>query len=162
MPPELDHLRLADLSDREVLLALMDAADGDGFASAPDIASQLGMKGDHPQRMVSSRCAWLRRYGAVERELLWDDNGNAIMNRKGEQRTGQRWRPTELGYALARGSLKKAQENALAGLTDEQLVLATRAIAERARGSSNASFGKMTEREWKHRWLRQNGDGRKW
>jgi len=155
MAPALDHLRLEDLSDREVLLALIDAADGDGFASAPDIAAQLGMKGDHPQRMVSSRCAWLRRYGAVERELLWDEHGNAIMNRKGEQRQGQRWRPTELGYALARGSLKKGQQSALEGLSDEQLVLATREIAERARG--NGYFGKMTEREWKHRWLRTNG-----
>jgi hypothetical protein len=154
----LDHLRLGDLSDREILLVLDDVADDEGYANAHDIAAQLAMIGDHPNRSVSVRLSWLARYGAVERELLWDEHGNPLfVGNSTEQRRGQRWRMTPIGEALATGSLKRAQERALDELTDEQLLLATRVIAERARSSRNATSGKLAEREWKHRWLRVNG-----
>jgi hypothetical protein len=153
----LERLRLADLSDREILLIMIDLAETDGWVLALDVADRLAMKGDHPHRMVASRLAWLRRYGAVERELLWDEHGNAIINRAGEHKHGQRWRPTDVGRAIAQGALRKAQETALAGITDEQLVLVARHVAERARGASSETSAKLVEREWKHRWLRQNG-----
>jgi hypothetical protein len=158
----LDHLRLVDLSDREILLIMKDLSQGveDGWVLAIDVADRLGMRGDHPHRKVASRLAWLRRYGAVERELLYDELGQPLLTRKGEHRAGQRWRPTEIGDAIALGALKRAQERALEGLNDEQLLLVARHVAERARGASSATSSKMIEREWKHRWLRQNGNGR--
>lgn len=145
----LSHLRLGDLSDREILLVLNDVADPEGWAEAIDVASQLAMIGDHPQRSVSVRLSWLARYGAVEREI--------VKTRTGGERKGQRWRLTPTGAALAMGQLKRAQERALEELSDEQLILATRLIAERARSSRNDTSSKLTEREWKHRWLRVNG-----
>jgi hypothetical protein len=146
----LDHLRLGDLSDREILLTLMDVADHDGYADARDIAMQLAMIGDHPHRAVASRLSWLRRYGAVDREEephKPEDGGPPV----------RRWRLTQIGEAIATGSLKRAQERALEEVGDDQLVLLTRLIAERARASGSATSAKLAEREWKHRWIRVNG-----
>jgi hypothetical protein len=144
----LDHLRLADLSDREILLVLRDVADGDGWADAVHVADQLAMIGDHPHRMVASRLSWLRRYGAVDREEEQHkrDDGSKV----------RRWRLTATGEALALGTLKRAQERALEGLDDTQLLLVARHVAEHARAAS-ATAAKLTEREWKHRWTRDGG-----
>jgi hypothetical protein len=158
----LEHLRLADISDREILLTLIDIAnddpaDNDGWVDGPDIAQRLGMKGERPGRCVATRMSWLQRYGAVERELLYDANGNPITNRNtGEHKRGQRWRPTEVGHAVASGAMKKSQQNALDAMDDAQLLLTARFVADAARGSSGAG-AKMIEREWKHRWTATNG-----
>src|SRR3954468_22929316 len=110
----MESLRLEDMSDRELLLAMLGAAAPDGFVDRHDVAAHLGMKPDgHGPRSVSVRLAWMARWGTVERELLWDENGNPIMNRaKTQQRVGQRWALTERGRAIASGALKKSQENA--------------------------------------------------
>src|SRR4051812_18644976 len=100
--PPLESLRLDDMSDREVLLVVRDvsATSPDGWVLAVDVADQIGVRGDRRKHAVASRLAWLRRFGAAERELLWDENSNPIMNRAGTaQRTGQRWRLTDIGLA---------------------------------------------------------------
>lgn len=140
----LEHLRLGDLSDREILLTLRDVADDDGYAYAQDIADGLSMGGDHPHRSVAVRLSWLRRYGAVDREF------------PGTYKQG-RWRLTPTGSELAMGTLKASQERLLDGLTDAQVLAVTRHVAQQARMMGNHTSSKLIEREWKHRWTRQNG-----
>src|SRR5262245_7329546 len=118
----LEHLRLADLSDREVLMAMLDLTDDpESYVNSDDVAKQLGMKGDRAKQCVAIRLSWMSRYGAVERELLYDENRNPIVTRAGDHKRGQGWRPTEVGEAIADGSLKANQERMLDGLTDAQL-----------------------------------------
>lgn len=149
----LDHLRLADLSDRELLLLVADHADGEGWASAKDIALQLQMS-DGGHRSVANRLSWLMRHGVVERELLWDEHGNAVMHtRNGQpaQKRGQRWRLTETGQAMAAGKLRAAQLRALAELTDGQLLVAARELAARTATASDGVQW-VGRREWQRRW----------
>jgi predicted transcriptional regulator len=78
MPRE--HLTLLDLSDREFLLVVMDASDGDGWADSQDIANLL----DVERRNASSRLSWLVRWGVVEREHKRDESGNLRYHRDGK------------------------------------------------------------------------------
>src|SRR5215471_1778606 len=153
----LEHLRLVDLSDREILLTLVEVADEDSFAHAEEIAAKLGMKGDNAKRCVITRLSWLSRYGAVERELLYDELGVPQTTRGGKLKLGQGWKPTEIGYSIANGQLKQNQTKMLEGLTDAQMLSVTRYVAEQARGMGNFTSSKLIEREWRHRWTRQNG-----
>jgi len=153
----LEHLRLADLSDREILLTLVEVADEDSFAHAEEIAAKLGMKGDNAKRCVITRLSWLSRYGAVERELLMDEYGIPMTTRAGEVKKGQGWKPTEIGQQIANGQLKSNQTKMLEGLTDAQMLSVTRYVAEQARGMGNFTSSKLIEREWRHRWTRENG-----
>jgi prolyl-tRNA synthetase len=140
---KLEHLRLGDLSDREILLTLRDVADDDGWATSLDISEQLSMGGDKPTQCVAQRLSWLRRYGAVDRE----DGKGAL----------RRWRLTEVGGRLAMGTLKANQERMLEGLDDAQVLAVTRYVAQQARHMGNHTSSKLIEREWKHRWIAQNG-----
>jgi hypothetical protein len=148
----LTHLRIQDYSDREMLLVLNDVADSDGWADARDIAAQLAMIGDNPHRSVSCRMGWLRKYGAVDREPV----KHKRESEEGRTIVVQRWRLTAIGQDIAMGKLRAAQEKAIRDLDDGQLLLMTRAIADRAK-SSPATSAKLSEREWRHRWTRING-----
>lgn len=155
----LDHLRLQDLSDREVLLIVMDVADADGWAWAYDVGGQIGLVEEHRRRGAAQRLSWMVRYGAVEREHLADEHGNLryINDDTGRPKYGQRWRLTELGEEIAMGQLRAPQQRALDGLADDaQLLLAVRHVATHARHSRSAA--KLLEREWRHQWTR-NGHG---
>jgi hypothetical protein len=146
-----DTLKLSDMSDRELLLAMLDVAGPDGYVDRHDVAQHLGMKGEDPARSVSVRLAWMARWQTVERELLWDDNGNAIMNRAGtEQRRGQRWRLTDRGRAIASGELKKSQENAVADMDEATMLLIVQRIA-RSSIEGGVAAEALVRREWNYR-----------
>jgi hypothetical protein len=154
--PPLESLRLDDMSDREVLLVVRDvsATSPDGWVLAVDVADQIGVRGERRKHSVSSRLAWLRRFGAAERELLWDENSNPIMNRAGTaQRTGQRWRLTDIGLAIANGNLRRAQERAVWDLDDSQALLLTRLLAGQIQGADSTAC-KLAEREWRRTFMR--------
>jgi hypothetical protein len=142
------HLTLLDLSDRELLLVLRDVSDGLGFASALDIATQLDLIGDG-HRSVSVRLSWLKRYGAVEREMERDAQGNIRTTRAGKAVTTQRWKLTDIGLAMATGKLKAAQERVFEGLDDGQMLMATRWLTRRVQASA-PTVGKLMDREYRH------------
>ena len=147
-------LKLVDFSDRELLLILDDVADSDGWASSRDMTEPVGLPEDG-YRHVSSRLAWLRRYGAIERELLWDENGNPIMGPLG-QKQGQRWRPTEAGRLMAYGKLSKAQYRALEAIGEGQMILAMRQMSLHYQQSSEIG-ATLARREWVYGMSRRNG-----
>lgn len=156
-------LRLQVMSDREVLLIVRDVADGDGWAYAYDVGERIGLDETHRKRAAAQRLSWLRRYGAVERELLpgptaVDDAGTHGLAYDAEEkpRFGQRWRLTELGEAIALGRLRKPTERAIDGMSEAEALLAIRTIGGRARHSAAA---KLLEREWRYQWTRENGGG---
>src|SRR5262252_4941792 len=142
----LEHLRLQDLSDREILLVLIDAADEGEYAHADEIARALGMRGDNAKRCVITRLSWLSRYGAVERELLYDELGQPVRHRSGEHKKGQGWTPTEIGHQIAAGTLKANQTKMLEGMDDAQILAVTRYVAEQARHMGNFTSSKLIER----------------
>jgi hypothetical protein len=152
----LETLRLEDLSDREVLLVIADLAgeDADGWVLAYDVGERLGIAETKRKRAASSRMSWLRRYGALEREYLTTEHGEIKYDTKGNPRWGQRWRLTVAGHEIAMGNLRAGQHKAVDGMTDGQLLLLTRALADRARYAESSTAAKLAEREWKHQWTR--------
>jgi hypothetical protein len=140
------HLTLLDLSDRELLLVLRDVSDGQGWATALDIAAQLDVI-EH--RSVSVRLSWLRRYGAVEREMERDASGNIRTTRAGKTVYTQRWALTGVGLAMATGKLRAAQERAFEGLDDGQMLMATRWLTRRVQASA-PTVAKLMDREYRH------------
>jgi hypothetical protein len=140
----IDSLRIEDFSDREFLLVLRDVADGDGWADSEHVAAYLDLRN---KRLASSRLSWLRRYGAVEREVKRDHTGNIRAHRNGEIQYTQRWRLTPLGEAMALGKLRKRDEQTLGGMNEGQMLLAVRYISEQSRGESGP--GKLLQREWR-------------
>jgi len=143
-----EHLRLEDLSDREVLLVVADVAgesDG-GFADALDIAARLDIGGEYPRRTVAVRLSWLARWGALQREHERDEGGNIRYKRDGAVKYTQRWGLTPVGWQVASGELRKGLETQLERVDDAQMVVLTRWVARR-----NGSFTarKLAEREWK-------------
>lgn len=144
-------LTLEEMSDRELLMALHDVADGEGWASSQQVADQLSHRAniDHMRRSVQVRFSWLVRYGALEREHLSDEQGNLLYTRSGKAKWGQRWRFTEIGEALALGKLKVADERKLDGLKDEQLIPVVRWLTSRQR-TSEFTAATLIKREWRY------------
>ena len=140
----LERLTILDFSDREFLLVMIDAADGEGYATSADIASRLDLK---DTRSASSRLSWLVRFGAVEREHARDDTGAIRYHRDGRVMHTQRWRPTELGLAIAQGRLRKGDQSALDRLGDGQMLLVTRWLSERT--TDDSGLARMVQREWR-------------
>lgn len=134
------------MSDREVLLVMLDLGDGDPVDPA-QLADAIGIKADQPRRMVSARMAWLKRYGAVDKEFATDEHGNVLRNRAGEARTTQRYRPSQLGMDIATGTLRANQAKALDSLDHGAMLDATRWLTEHATGQ----LGQLIRREWRYR-----------
>lgn len=145
--PRLEHLRLIDFSDRELLIIVDEASREYGYASSPQIAEALGL-GEHGNRMVASRMAWLGRYSFVEKEVLRDEQGNIRTRRDGTEMYAQRWKLTEMGRAIAYGDLRKTQSKMLDGMTEGQRVLLARWLAAQAGPQDTVSWA--ISREWKH------------
>lgn len=136
---QLTHLTLLDVSDRELLLLVRDNADGAGFVWPSQIALVLDIGGDHPERTVSSRFAWLKRLGALERPGPGDTIGYNEHRQAG-------WRLTDLGLAIAVGRLKKNAETLLEGLDPGALILLTRWLGGRV---SQNGVGRFVDREYR-------------
>jgi hypothetical protein len=147
-----EHLTLLDLSDREFLLVVMDASDGDGWSDAQDIANLL----DVERRNASSRLSWLVRWGVVEREHKRDEHGNIRYHRDGKAMHTQRWRLTPIGADMATGKLRKTQETALSGAKDAEVLMLARTLAQRQKQLPFA-VGKLMTREWRSVIEHRNG-----
>jgi hypothetical protein len=99
-------LKLEDFADHELLYALEEHADADGTISSSELADALGLAGlEHPTNNVSSRLAWLKRYGIVYRD---EDT--------------KRWGFTPVGMNLMHGRLTAAQTRMLDNLDPDMLL----------------------------------------
>lgn len=114
----------------ELLFRVRDLADEDGWVTSPEVAEAIGLDHPHPSRCVSSRFAWLRRYGTMERE-------------------GRRWRLSQAGVQLVEAVLRKQQRTVLEGMDDAQLFHAMRVMGTRYVEASVPSATLM-RREWKY------------
>lgn len=141
-----EHLRLEDLSDRELLLVIADIAGDGGYADGLDIAARLDIGGEYPRRTVACRLSWLVRWGALQREYERDEAGNIRYRRDGKVVYTQRWGLTPMGWAVASGELRKGLETQLERVDDAQMVVLTRWVARR---SSSFTARKLAEREWR-------------
>ena len=151
----LESLTIEDYSDREFLLLVPEYADSDGWTDSQAIAEVVGLSRRYP----AQRLAWLARFGAVEREHMRDEHNNIRYRRNGKPMFTQRWRLTDIGDALAHGKLKATQEKLLEGLSDDQMLLVTRAVGSRQRHADNPTVAKLISREWRYATSAQrNGD----
>lgn len=123
-------LTLYDFSDRELLLAMLDHGDAEGWVSVYDLAGELGIEAKRPGQHVGVRMGWMRRYGATERK-----------NGKPE------WRPTEVGKALALGRLTVGQARMLDDLPPDKLLILTRVLTRRYNAAGDTAAHLM-RREW--------------
>jgi hypothetical protein len=138
--PQLTHLTLLDVSDRELLLLVRDHANPGGYVFAGQISTVLDIGGERPGRTVASRFSWLKRLGALERADKLEPYGT-------DEETGQLgWRLTELGMAIAVGKLRKSSEQMLEGMDPGALILLTRWLGGRV---SQNGVGRFVDREYR-------------
>jgi hypothetical protein len=137
--PQLTHLTLLDVSDRELLLIVRDHADNAGYIWPSQVAFVLDIGGDHPERVVSSRFSWLKRLGALDRPGSGDTVGYNEHRQAG-------WRLTDLGLAIATGRLNKTTEQMLGKLDPGQVILLTRWLGGRV---SQNGVGRFVDREYR-------------
>ena len=145
----LDSLRLEAYSDRELMLVVRDLAIEDGWVEPEVVAQQLGIETASPRGAVTSRFVWMRRYGAMERELEADDDGTPVFTRAGRVKVTSRWRLTPRGEALALGVLDEKARKQLDALTEDQMLLLTRWVAEKRR-DVNEVAATLMRREWRY------------
>lgn len=143
MPRE--HLRLEDISDRELLLVLVDLTGGNGYATTHEVGAQLDVPDEHIQAVVT-RLSWLKRFGALERE----PDSLVPAPEPGEKRRLRGWGLTAIGHDLAMGAVRKAQLQAMEGARDGDMLVLTRMLAERQRGAGTAVQNLM-RREYVYR-----------
>jgi hypothetical protein len=63
-------MTLYEFRDLDLLARVADEANDEGLVSARDIASALGFAEEDGSKHVSTRFAWMRRYGMLE----WDEH----------------------------------------------------------------------------------------
>lgn len=134
---KLKGLTILDMSDRELLLIVMEEAEADphGFADTASIAERLGLGVKHPNNSTGVRLGYLRRIGAVEKDP--------------ESEPGlTRWAVTRKGQSMATGQIRAAAQKQLDSMGEEQMMLMARFVGLRARKVDTAS--KLIRREWRH------------
>jgi len=133
-----EQLRIKDFSDREILAVIADLQNGDGYAKVGDLAPRLfGLSEtessletlDHAARCVTSRLAWMRRYGLVE---------------KGEE--AGFWCISEWGKQLRFTPLGRALSSAITNTPEGSLLELTHQVADRMKERSVA--GRAMRREF--------------
>jgi hypothetical protein len=146
---DLEGLTLRDLSDREFLLVIRDAGGVlPTYVTAADIAEHLRLTGDHPIRSVSSRLAWMKRLGAVEREYERDTHGNIRVHAgSGKPITTQGWALSDLGFQMAIGKLTKTQEQSLERLKDGQMLVTVAWMTQRVQ--NDPTVGRLMDRAYR-------------
>jgi hypothetical protein len=127
-------LRLVEMTDRDVLYALADVANEEGWASSTEIAAHIGITAKYPARNVGSRFASLRRFGLLERKV-----------EKGETF----WRANDDCHALvfANGHITAAQQRMIENLPEGKRAEAIRALAALLPEGSRASIH-LGRRAW--------------
>lgn len=130
-----ESLRLEDFLDHDLLYALEDAADAEGWATSQEIAALIGIENDRPTQSVGSRLGWAKRYGWAESEA---------------EKGGLKWRLNDIGYELLHPKkLTPAIERALSTLSEGQRAEITEVIArELPRSSRQAAH--LARRTWQH------------
>jgi hypothetical protein len=126
-------LKLEDFADHELLYALEEHADADGTISSSELADALGLAGlEHPTNNVSSRLAWLKRYGIVYRD---EDT--------------KRWGFTPVGMNLMHGRLTAAQTRMLDNLDPDMLLILVQQVGGKL-VTSHREAATMAAREWRY------------
>lgn len=95
-------LSLYDFRDLDLLLKIAEEGDNDGGVTTAEIAEALGTKDIHN---VSSRFAWMKRYGMLERD----------------EKTGA-WYMTQGAKRVMAARIKAAASRQLETLPDETMV----------------------------------------
>lgn len=139
----LKSLTVLDMSDRELLLIVMEEAeaDADGFAHTRAVAERLALDVKHPTNSTGIRLAYLRKIGAVEKadphdfEESWD---------------GSRWTVTPIGRMMATGEMKAAARKQLENMGPDAMLLLTRYAARQTREAPNETVGRLLQREWRN------------
>lgn len=127
-----------EFKDRELLIRLeQEANPDDGWTDLRELAKALGFD---DAGAIGSRMGWMRRYGAVIRK-----SGAPPL-----------WRLTETGRELAFGELRAAQQRALDGMSDDQMLALMRAVTGRYGGYSGTTADLM-RREWQASAYKRNG-----
>lgn len=133
-------LKLREFSDRDLLFIIDETADYDGWARAQYIAERIGLNTKYPERNVSSRLAWMVRFGVIHRHP--------------EQVA---WQLTNLGEALRTGKISRRQQDSIDKMDDAQMLLLTRSITRRYEHASS-DVATVLRREWTYGTAqRQNG-----
>ena len=134
-------MRIADVSDREVVALAQDVAHGNGGFTTADLAVRFGydLESDHhPLGHVGVRLGYLRKLGMFER----DETGL--------------WYLTPLGGRFARGGLTATQRKALESLKDEGAAWAATESLARLLGGAGDTQAAMMRRQWQHGWAQRN------
>ena len=131
----LDALRLADFNDIDLLHVLDEVGDDEGWATAEEVARQIGVSHRNPSQCVGSRFAWLYRYGVMER-------------RQSKHHT--QWRLNVYGYALIfPDAFSKTLANALEKLEAGQIIALTDHIAKGLPQAPRQATH-LARRAWRH------------
>ncbi len=128
-------LTLLDFSDRDLLNALTEAGDNDGWATAEEVARLIGIDHEHPSQCVGMRFAWLRKFGVLDTK---NTEGVRV------------WRLNAVGVSLMYPKhLPAAVQRALASLDEGQRVQITEAISRELRHTSREGIH-ISRRAWQH------------
>lgn len=131
---ELPSVTLFDLSDRDLMYALEEAYDKNGWASSKDVADTIGIVHKNPAGCIGSRFAWWRRNGLVETDVI---EGERV------------WKMSELGKTIMKSKeVTKTVMDALNKLSEGQRVRFIEDVARQVRtGSNSAAF--VSKRAWR-------------
>lgn len=126
-------LRVVEFSDRELLYVVEDNIDPDtGWASSQDIAASLGIDAKHPAQCVGQRMSWLHKMGVVDQD----------------ERKHNWWSPSELGYKMMSGDIRKALQTQLDNMDAAQLVTITAWLGRQYKSSVSESEAWLLRRQW--------------
>lgn len=129
-------LTLIDFSDRDLLYALEETGDAEGWATSRDVALRIGVSHENPAQCVGSRFAWLRRFG--------------IMDTKVDKEGYRQWRLNDTGESLLHPKdMTKSVQQALDRLTEGQRVRVTE-IVSRQIAKESRSGAHLSRRAWTH------------
>lgn len=98
---------LYDFRDLDLMLAMAERGDDEGWCETYDLASSFGF-GDHLQPL-GIRLSWMKRYGMVD-------------HREAKSGLTSAWRLSAGGWRVIDAKLKATQRNALEKIPDEAMV----------------------------------------
>ena len=133
-------LTLEEFSDRELLFAFEEHADGDGTISSHELADGLGLRPSdngngglkHPHQNIAVRLTWLKRYGVLYRDPQT-----------------KRWAMTEVGARMMHGKLRAA-ERRIVGDVDEDRLYAVMSEIGRSVLTAHDEAATMVARHWRY------------
>lgn len=136
----LSSLTLYDFSDRDLLYALEECGDNEGYATAEEVARKIGIRASKPNQSVGSRFAWLRRFGIMDFKPGGKD-GKGL------------WRLNETGESLLHPkdmsvTLNKLLDKMTPGQRVKVMEIVSRETAKE--GRTNRQAAHLTRRAFRH------------